>query len=226
MGKGSAWGALPGSQESLADRFRRNCGSRDGGVWPYFVGDRGFMTTPPIDVCEKEMSMIGDRLIGAMSAAAGQEPSRRGKGGTRGTEAETQEIEHTITGKSKQAWRRWSTGPDKVRFSGPPVEEMSAKQRDLYDRIRKARTTGFAGPFGPWLANPAICDSAVPGKIVRYETSMYSQRQREIIILPLSPPPIRYGIFHSFGGGARSRADRRGSGGHCRRRGRSCPYGA
>ena len=54
-GQGLMWGGLyQGDQESLADRFRRNCGSRDGGVWPYFVGDRGFMITLPLMFVRKK----------------------------------------------------------------------------------------------------------------------------------------------------------------------------
>jgi len=60
---------------------------------------------------------------------------------------------------------------------------MTPLQRQIADEIASTRTTGLAGPFAPWLANPAIADAAQKlGRICRYETC-FPLRQSEMLIL-------------------------------------------
>ncbi len=60
---------------------------------------------------------------------------------------------------------------------------MTDLQKKIYDEIRSTRTTGIAGPFGPWLANPNIAQPAQTlGRVCRYETS-FDLMESELIIL-------------------------------------------
>lgn len=73
------------------------------------------------------------------------------------------------------------------RYSGPSDENggtMTDEQRQIRDAILKSRPrTGLSGPFGPWLAIPAIADPAQAlGRACRYGTSL-SQRESELVIL-------------------------------------------
>lgn len=71
-----------------------------------------------------------------------------------------------------------------ARYNGPSEEEMTEEQRDIRQAIIQSRPrTGLSGPFGPWLAVPAIAQPAQAlGKACRYETSL-SFRESELIIL-------------------------------------------
>ena len=70
------------------------------------------------------------------------------------------------------------------RYTGPPLEEMTAEQTSIPDSILASRPgTGLNGPFGPWLAVPAIAEPAQSlGKACRYDTSL-SPRESELVIL-------------------------------------------
>ena len=37
---------------------------------------------------------------------------------------------------------------------------MTDKQKEIHDEIGRTRTTGTAGPFGPWLANAGLANHA------------------------------------------------------------------
>ena len=67
------------------------------------------------------------------------------------------------------------------RFKLPT--NMTPEQQEIYDDIARTRTTGVKGPFGPWLANPALAQPAQTlGRVCRYETS-FSLMESELIIL-------------------------------------------
>eukprot|EP00327_Prymnesium_parvum_P031159 CAMPEP_0195601464 /NCGR_PEP_ID=MMETSP0815-20121206/5099_1 /TAXON_ID=97485 /ORGANISM="Prymnesium parvum, Strain Texoma1" /LENGTH=238 /DNA_ID=CAMNT_0040741007 /DNA_START=65 /DNA_END=777 /DNA_ORIENTATION=- len=69
------------------------------------------------------------------------------------------------------------------RFTGPSLAHMSAEQRAIYDEIAATRPTGVHGPFGPWLASPAIAQPAQQlGRVCRLETSL-SPAESEMAIL-------------------------------------------
>ena len=76
-----------------------------------------------------------------------------------------------------------STGYE-PRYAGPPEEEMTAEQREIRDSIMASRPrTGLSGPFGPWLAVPAIAQPAQAlGRACRYDTSL-SFKESELVIL-------------------------------------------
>ena len=60
---------------------------------------------------------------------------------------------------------------------------MTPEQQNIYEEISRTRTTGVAGPFGPWLANPALADPAQKlGRVCRYETT-FDLRLSELAIL-------------------------------------------
>ena len=69
------------------------------------------------------------------------------------------------------------------RYLGPEPSAMSVEQCAVYDEIAGSRTTGVRGPFGPWLAAPAIAQPAQTlGRVCRYETSL-SLLESELAIL-------------------------------------------
>ena len=71
------------------------------------------------------------------------------------------------------------------RYNGPSEQEMTEKQREIRDAIVATRKrTGLSGPFGPWLAVPAIADPAQSlGRACRYETSLSFQESELVILL-------------------------------------------
>ena len=70
------------------------------------------------------------------------------------------------------------------RYAGPPEHELTEPQRAIRAAILRTRPgTGLRGPFGPWLAAPAIAEPAQAlGKACRYGTSL-SLRESELVIL-------------------------------------------
>lgn len=70
------------------------------------------------------------------------------------------------------------------RYKGPPASEMTEQQTVIRDSILASRPgTGLSGPFGPWLAVPAIAQPAQSlGKACRYGTSL-SKSESELVIL-------------------------------------------
>jgi|TARA_B110000091_G_scaffold193284_1_gene218252 4-carboxymuconolactone decarboxylase len=61
---------------------------------------------------------------------------------------------------------------------------MTARQQEIYDAIAQNRSTGVAGPFGPWLANPELAQHAqMLGKTCRYDLKSYDLRHSELVIL-------------------------------------------
>lgn len=61
---------------------------------------------------------------------------------------------------------------------------MTPEQLRIHDDIAGSRSTGIRGPFGPWLANPALADPAQRlGRVCRYETSLDLRRSELVILL-------------------------------------------
>jgi len=71
-----------------------------------------------------------------------------------------------------------------ARYPGPSEEEMTDEQKKIRDAIVATRKrTGLSGPFGPWLAVPAIAEPAQAlGRACRYGTSL-SFKESELVIL-------------------------------------------
>lgn len=71
-----------------------------------------------------------------------------------------------------------------ARYAGPSEEEMTDEQKEIRDAIVATRKrTGLSGPFGPWLAVPAIAQPAQAlGRACRYGTSL-SFKESELVIL-------------------------------------------
>lgn len=69
------------------------------------------------------------------------------------------------------------------RYVGP-TENLTTEQAKIRDEIQASRPrTGLSGPFGPWLAIPAIASPAQElGRACRYGTSL-SFRESELVIL-------------------------------------------
>lgn len=76
-----------------------------------------------------------------------------------------------------------STGFE-ARYAGPSEDEMTPQQKEIRDAIVATRKrTGLSGPFGPWLAVPAIAQPAQElGRACRYGTSL-SFKESELVIL-------------------------------------------
>ena len=73
------------------------------------------------------------------------------------------------------------------RYKGPAVESMTPEQKRIYDEISRTRTTGVAGPFAPWLANPAVADHAQNlGRTVRYGLAQFGLKESEMVILTVA----------------------------------------
>lgn len=70
------------------------------------------------------------------------------------------------------------------RYAGPVEEELTEQQAAIRAAILRTRPgTGLRGPFGPWLAAPAIAEPAQAlGRACRYGTSL-SFRESELVIL-------------------------------------------
>ena len=83
----------------------------------------------------------------------------------------------------EQEWKPTSKGFS-PRYQGPLDSEMTAEQISIRDAILASRPgTGLNGPFGPWLAVPAVAQPAQSlGKACRYGTSL-SRRESELVIL-------------------------------------------
>eukprot|EP00514_Thraustochytrium_sp_LLF1b_P010255 CAMPEP_0184547022 /NCGR_PEP_ID=MMETSP0199_2-20130426/5312_1 /TAXON_ID=1112570 /ORGANISM="Thraustochytrium sp., Strain LLF1b" /LENGTH=174 /DNA_ID=CAMNT_0026941469 /DNA_START=31 /DNA_END=551 /DNA_ORIENTATION=+ len=82
---------------------------------------------------------------------------------------------------SRPAVRAFSSSGGADRFQRP--QELDASQQQVLDEIQRTRSTGLKGPFGPWLANPALAQAAQTlGRIVRYETSLPLD-ESELLIL-------------------------------------------
>ena len=71
-----------------------------------------------------------------------------------------------------------------ARYAGPSEDEMTLEQKEIRDAIVATRKrTGLSGPFGPWLAVPAIAQPAQAlGRACRYGTSL-SFKESELVIL-------------------------------------------
>ena len=71
------------------------------------------------------------------------------------------------------------------RYNGPPQSNLTPLQTQIKTSILKTRKgTGLSGPFGPWLANPSLCNHAqLLGKFCRYDTSLGMEDSELIIML-------------------------------------------
>ena len=70
------------------------------------------------------------------------------------------------------------------RYIGPTESTMTAEQKQIRQDVLTSRPrTGLSGPFGPWLAVPAVAQPAqMLGQACRYNTSL-SPRESELVIL-------------------------------------------
>ena len=110
----------------------------------------------------------------AASSAGGGASARTDEGAAHGAQHSTQS-QHTVTAHGH------STSTDEVaafpvptpyarqRYLGPDPATMTSAQQAIHDDIVKTRpTTGISGPFGPWLANPALAwPSQTLGRVCR-----------------------------------------------------------
>ena len=71
-----------------------------------------------------------------------------------------------------------------ARYTGPRDDEMTPQQHALQQEIIDTRPrTGLAGPFGPWLAVPAVAAPSIAlGTVCRSGTSL-TPRESELLIL-------------------------------------------
>lgn len=71
-----------------------------------------------------------------------------------------------------------------ARYNGPTIDTMTQEQKQIrHDILQSRPRTGLSGPFGPWLAVPAVALPAQQlGRACRYQTSL-SGRESELVIL-------------------------------------------
>lgn len=59
------------------------------------------------------------------------------------------------------------------RLAMPPLDQMTDRQRGIYDAITSGPRGGIGGPFGPWLHRPEMADRAQAlGHYLRFESSL------------------------------------------------------
>ncbi|GMI33122.1 hypothetical protein TeGR_g6785, partial [Tetraparma gracilis] len=167
-----------------------------------------FVPSPPLPPGKLvDSTGAGDAFLGALACllALGRAPLEAARGacragggacgwrGGRGGEGEWGEVGETVRG-----WGLLGGGaralppppkpPPKPtraeRYKGPAEAEMSGAQLEIYERIRRTRSTGVAGPFGPWLANADVARHASElGLACRYGLGSYDPRLSELAIL-------------------------------------------
>jgi len=135
-------------------------------VLPYFVERRGgWMFTPVLDVTEEVLEEAGRRLTAAVK-----------KTGDR--------LRLLAPPPQPQPQPQPQLPVVRERFKGPSQNEMDEKQLAIYNDIKKTRSTGVSGPFGPWLANASIANYAQQlGRTCRNELVNFSLKTSELIIL-------------------------------------------
>ena len=172
-GQGLMWGGIfqhpdPVERARAGKLFRDACTAER--VAPYFIPAGGFMFTPVLDIAKKDIREACDRLARAAERTAVQLKSSWGPAAT-------------VSLAPPQVQETSQKAASTLRYHGPDQEEMTPEQRNIYDEISRTRTTGVAGPFGPWLANPALADPAQQlGRVCRYET-IFDLRLSELAIL-------------------------------------------
>ena len=188
-GQGFMWGGAfahsdPEARRLAVDIFRKEATHVH--VMPYLVPEAGgFMFTPMMDVLETDLIEAGERLVVAVERTAKtlrdthqwkvvdqDDPFMGCSIGSRGG------VGH---GETKTKHARYH-----ARYKGPQDHPaaMTARQQEIYDAIAQNRSTGVAGPFGPWLANPELAQHAqMLGKTCRYDLKSYDLRHSELVIL-------------------------------------------
>jgi len=177
QGQGLMWGGYF-NHPDLAERqaavklFKECCGRAN--VLPYYVPSGGFMFTPVLDVSEEMLRDAGARLGSAVEEVASL---LRARGWTAAS---------TSGSVFKKGSKRKASDGTYVlaRYKGPTCEDMDSSQKAIYDDIKRTRSTGTAGPFGPWLANANVANYAQNlGRTCRYDLANYSLRESEMVIL-------------------------------------------
>ena len=195
QGQGFMWGGCFTHHDSIEqhaaiDIFRGE--AKKAHVLPYMVPESGgFMFTPCMDIPEEDLLEAGKRLAIAVERTAETLRTDRhwtvvdvddpfmGCCQTSAPSSSSSTSMHSSTTST-------SSNCTKGRYKGPQDDPaaMTLRQKEIYDAISKNRTTGVAGPFGPWLANPELAQHAqMLGKTCRYDLGSYDLRRSEMVIL-------------------------------------------
>lgn len=150
-GQGLMWGGFfvhssDAERKAAVEVLKEKCAAAE--VLPYYVPAGGFMFTPVLDAPK---TMLEDAL-GRLRVAVGET-------------CRTMREERGWTGSWTGAGALGTLGGGeatrtRTRYKGPRVEDMTDKQKEIHDEIGRTRTTGTAGPFGPWLANAGLANHA------------------------------------------------------------------
>lgn len=197
QGQGFMWGGAflhsdPAERTAAVRIFREHCVEEH--VMPYIVPQSGgFMFTPVYDVPEDDLLEAGRRLGAALEKTA----------------RKLREDRHWDQGLAAANLANSAAAPENAmlalaqpvgagggghasnrrhpkRYKGPihRGDTMTPRQREIYEEIARNRTTGVAGPFGPWLVNPEFAQHAqMLGKTCRYDLASYDLRLSELAIL-------------------------------------------
>ena len=164
---------------------------------PYIVLESGgFMFTPVYDVPEKDLLEAGRRLGAALEKTAKVLREDRQWDQGLATDNLAADPDNAMLALAQPVCVGIRSKPSPLcseklrglppRYKGPihPGDSMTRRQREIYDEISRNRTTGVAGPFGPWLANPDFAQHAqLLGKTCRYDLMSYDLRLSELAIL-------------------------------------------
>eukprot|EP00946_MAST-07B_sp_MAST-7B-sp1_P001771 g1771.t1 len=192
-GQGFMWGgaflhADPVERSAAVDIFKSHCLKEH--VMPYIVPQSGgFMFTPTYDAPEDDLIEAGRRLGAALeqTAKALREDRQWDQGlAAANLEAPLENMMLSLAQPPVGISVNSSRNARRSRYKGPinPGDPMTPRQREIYDKIARSRTTGAAGPFGPWLANPELAQHAqMLGKTCRYDLESYDLRLSELAIL-------------------------------------------
>eukprot|EP00041_Stephanoeca_diplocostata_P020377 m.454041 g.454041 ORF g.454041 m.454041 type:complete len:707 (+) comp21563_c0_seq1:114-2234(+) len=174
-GQGLLWGAIIRgggvTPKAVMTSLQQRCS--DCRVKPYYVS-HGCMLSPTLDVSERALADMCMRLRDALLLTVEDLSVRE------------QVPQYDPTHRRDHTTPVIATPPRPARvkrYGGPSVDAMTADQIALRAEIEGSRTTGLAGPFGPWLSNTAIArPSQELGRVVRYETS-FALRTSELAII-------------------------------------------
>ena len=184
QGQGFMWGGAFAHQDaterSLAIHlFRKEAAKVN--VLPYMVPESGgFMFTPMMNVPEEDIAEAGKRLAIAVEKTSDILKKERH---WRVVDANDPFMGSCTASSSSSVSSSTSSKP---RYKGPQdnLATMTPQQHEIYNAIAKNRSTGVAGPFGPWLANPSLAQHAqMLGKTCRYDLVSYDLRRSEMVIL-------------------------------------------
>jgi adenosylmethionine-8-amino-7-oxononanoate aminotransferase len=190
QGQGFMWGGVfchheRDERRNALNIFRKECKKEK--VLPYFVPESGgFMFTPMMDADVAELLECGKRLAQAVDRTS-QLLIKDHNWCSVNEKNPFMGIASPVISASPPSFPTIDSKKSKIdRYKGPQIGDtpMTPRQSEIYEAISLNRSTGVAGPFGPWLINPDFAQHAqMLGKTCRYDLESYDLRESEMVIL-------------------------------------------